>query len=89
MIVLVSYDLKNPDRDYQSLYTAIKNCSITWWHYLESVWLIRTELSPKDVFEKIHCSMDNNDSLLITVFNEEMYSGWLPSKAWEWIQNNK
>lgn len=89
MIIFISYDLKKPDRDYKSLYTAIKNCGSTWWHYLESVWLINTDLAPNEVFDKIHSSMDNNDSLLISEFNADNYSGWLPSNAWEWIKNNK
>lgn len=88
MIVLISYDLKSPDKNYESLYEAIKNCSSTWWHYLDSMWLIKTSLSTEEVFDRIHPSMDSNDLLLITEFSGK-YSGWLPSKAWEWIRNNR
>ena len=88
MILLISYDLKTPDKNYESLYEAIKNCSTTWWHYLDSMWLIKTSLSPDEVFNKIHESMDQNDYLFITELLGG-YSGWLPSKAWEWIRLNK
>ena len=88
MILLISYDLKSPDKDYESLYKAIKNSGSTWWHYLESMWLVKTTNSPKEVFDIIHPSMDKDDSLFITELSDNYY-GWLPTKAWEWIRNNK
>lgn len=44
MLYLISYDLKEREtgKDYTPLYDAIKSCSSQWWHYLESVWIIKT-----------------------------------------------
>ena len=44
----ISYDLKKPDRDYSGLYEAIKSFE-SWWHYLESTWIIKTEKTPKEI----------------------------------------
>ena len=38
---IVSYDLKNPGRDYTALYDAIKSIG-EWQHPLESVWIVAT-----------------------------------------------
>ena len=41
----INYDLKAPNRKYDSLYAEIKNCQ-RWWHYLESTWIIITTETP-------------------------------------------
>lgn len=88
MIVLVTYDLKQPDRNYDALYAAIKQSGTVWWHYLESVWLIRTEMTPAQCFDRIHPNMDENDSLFIVDISHKPHQGWLPKDAWEWIKTN-
>lgn len=89
MILLISYDLKQPDRDYNSLYDAIKNAGTNWWHYLESVWIINTNLSVDDCSNLLHGNMDPNDTLFVVDITGQKYQGWLPSKAWEWFTSNR
>ena len=86
MLILISYDLKQPDRDYATLYEAIKSTSNAWWHYLESVWLVDTQLEPEDCYRIIRTTIDENDSLFIVDITGQKNQGWLPSKAWEWIK---
>lgn len=88
MLVLITYDLKQPDRDYATLYESIKQCGSVWWHYLDSVWIIRTDLSPAQCFERVHPNMDNNDYLFIVDITQRSRQGWLPTDAWEWIKTN-
>ncbi len=89
MIFLVTYDLKQPDRDYTSLFEAIKQCSSAWWHYLESVWIIDTTLDLSSCYDIIKPSMDENDYLFIIQLTSKNYQGWLPSKAWDWLKQHK
>ncbi len=88
MLYLITYDLVKPKQDYDNLYEAIKQSSSKWWHYLDSTWLIVTELSIDDCVKKIHATMDDNDKLLIVDITRTKYNGWLPKKAWEWISAN-
>ena len=88
MLLLITYDLKQPDRDYTTLYESIKQCSSVWWHYLESVWIIRTEMTANQCFDKIHPNMDNNDYIFIVDISHQTRQGWLPKDAWEWIKSN-
>ncbi len=88
MILLISYDLKQPDRNYESLYDTIKQCGTKWWHYLESVWLIKTDLTPQLCFERLHRKIDENDYLFIVDISRKSHEGWLPKSAWEWIKDN-
>ena len=87
MLVLISYDLKQPDRDYTSLYDAIKQLGKAWWHYLESVWIVDTTQDPEACYNLIKPTIDDNDSLFIVEITRMKNQGWLPSKAWEWIKN--
>ena len=86
MILLISYDLSKPDRDYKGLYGAIKKAS-GWWHYLESTWLISTKGTADDWYKELKPNIDNDDSLLIVEITGNR-QGWLPKKAWDWIKNN-
>jgi hypothetical protein len=82
----VSYDLKAPNRDYTRLYGELKK-SRHWWHYLESTWLIVTDESPAELWERYAPHIDQNDRLLIIEVRDNV-KGWLTKKAWDWIHSN-
>lgn len=84
MILLITYDLKKPGQSYRDLHEAIKGSGTSWWHYLESTWLIDTGLSAEQVFGRLKPHVDRNDHVFITRIVRP-YQGWLPAKAWEWI----
>ncbi|MEL6216986.1 MAG: hypothetical protein AAFR79_00750 [Pseudomonadota bacterium] len=83
MIYAINYDLKKPDRNYEELHKAIKALG-AWWHYLDSTWLVDTSLSATEVWDRLAPHVDNNDSVLVIGVTRN-YSGWLPQKAWDWI----
>lgn len=90
MLYLISYDLKSADRNYDGLYKAIKGLGRKWWHYLDSTWFIVTDSSINQCSEILRKEIDGNDLLLILdVTNYPEANGWLPSKAWEWLTDNK
>lgn len=89
MLILITYDLKQPDRDYASLYESIKTCGDSWWHYLDSVWLIHSDtLSASQCYDRIRDNIDDNDNLFVVEITGKNRQGWLPSKAWEWIKKH-
>lgn len=85
-VLLVCYDLKKPDRDYTGLYQVLKKAP-AWWHYLESCWLLKTNSSPQQWFDKIQPHIDDDDFILI-IEVQPTYQGLLPQKAWDWIHDN-
>lgn len=82
----INYDLKAPGGNYSGLYEVIKKFGI-WWHYMESTWLISTDETAQGVWERISPHIDQNDNVLIVEVPRN-YSGWLPQKAWDWINQN-
>lgn len=88
MLLLISYDLRTSDKDYTSLYDGIKaNCS-KWWHYMDSVWLVKTQLTPNEFMERLKDKIDKEDRVFIVEITKQQRQGWLPSKAWNWIKEN-
>ncbi len=79
----VSYDLRRPGQDYSKLYEELKKPP-TWWHYLDSTWLISTTETASHLWKRIEPHVDRNDSVLITEVGKDL-AGCLPQDAWNWI----
>ena len=47
--LLITYDLNAPGQKYDDLYQEIKDLGSTWWHYLDSTWVVKTTLTPDQV----------------------------------------
>ncbi len=87
MILLVTYDLKQPVGSYSELFHILKG-EYSWWHYMSSTWMIATDKSAKDFSSELIAHVFTGDRLFVTELTGE-YSGWLPRKAWDWIKRHK
>jgi hypothetical protein len=85
-VFCVSYDLKGINRDYTPLIRALQSKG-KWWHFLESTWLISTDETAVDVWNRIYSTIDKKDVLLIIEVRNNV-NGWLPKEAWDWIREN-
>ncbi|WP_406242296.1 hypothetical protein ACF3M2_18010 [Tissierella carlieri] len=85
---LISYDLKNKDKNYESLYEKIKEISYdnAWWHYLDSTWIIKSDLSLSEITSNLTSTIDKNDCLLV-IEVKNTYNGWLPKDAWDYLRD--
>lgn len=87
MIILISYDLRVPGKNYNALYETIKSAK-TWWHYLESTWIIKTDENIETWNDKLLQHLDENDRLFVVDITNQPHNGWLPQKAWDWLKKN-
>lgn len=62
--LLIGYDLNRAGQNYDGLIEAIKGYG-TWWHHLDSTWLIRTEGTVTAVRDALKIHIDTNDELLV------------------------
>jgi len=85
LVLLITYDLRVPGKNYTGLYDEIKKAGM-WWHHLDSTWLIKTNLTPSQWYNQLNKYIDKNDGLLIIQVTSN-YQGWLPEKAWNWIRD--
>ena len=83
MVLLITYDLRRPGQQYATLYEEIKKAG-TWWHHLESTWIIETELTPRQWYDRLVPHIDSNDNLIVFEITRN-YFGWAPKDAWDWL----
>ena len=84
-VFVISYDLKQPGRDYASLHEAIRAYGI-WWHNLGSTWLIETTASAQQVANYLLPHIDRNDRLLVVKAGDD--AAWtysFPQDARDWM----
>ncbi len=86
MVILITYDLKQPGRDYSTLYEAIKSYG-NWAHPVESVWLVDTIKTPAGIRDHLKKCIDTNDMLLVVQLNLNWASWGLSSSIIEWLKN--
>ncbi len=86
MIYLITYELNNKTKDYSGLYEAIKGYK-TWWHYIDSTWLIKTTEPASNISNKLQPYIDQSlDNLLVVKIDPSDKQGWLSKEAWEWVE---
>jgi hypothetical protein len=85
MIYSINYDLKKPGRNYDGLYTAIKELG-PWWHYLDSTWLTETNVNATAIWQRLAPHVDGNDYVLVIGVTADS-NGQLPKDAWDWINS--
>jgi len=88
MIYTITFDPHKVDAD--ALYSVINSSPYisTWWHYLGSTYLIKSEYSTSTICDYIIQKWPKQ-RFFIAKIDPYQYSGWLPPKAWEWIRNHR
>lgn len=86
--LLIGYDLNKAGQDYSELIAGIKGYG-TWWHHLDSTWLIRTEHSVKEVRNTLKSLIDVNDELLVVdvTGRSAAWTGF-NQKGIDWLQQH-
>ena len=79
----ITYDLRNPGRDYSGLYDAIKSYR-DWRHPMESTWLVSTQQTASQIWEVIGRHIDSNDLVLIIEVKNNKW-GCLTKEVWDWL----
>lgn len=62
-VYLISYDLRAPGRNYDTLYASLK--SVPWAHPLESVWLVETDATAARVHDTLKAALDEGDGIMV------------------------
>ncbi len=83
----ISYDLRQPGRNYQNLYDAIKGLDGSCQHPIESNWFIKSDLNEQSVYDSLRPYIDDNDMLFVVEISDSDRQGWMPRSFWDWIKN--
>lgn len=69
--------------------TAVHNSiktSHSWWHHLKSTWIIVDQRGAEYWSGRLRQHLDEDDKLLVIRADINEIQGWLPEKAWTWLQ---
>lgn len=86
--LLVAYDLNAPGQRYAELTEHLKALG-TWWHHLDSTWLVKTSLRPKQLRDDLRQYLDDGDELLVIDVSGDpaAWTGFKPRGS-EWLKSN-
>jgi len=85
---MIGYDLNKTGQDYTNLITTIKETFETWWHYLDSTWIVVSDLSSTEIRDLLKPHIDTNDELLVAkLTGEGAWIGFI-EKASQWLKAN-
>ena len=85
--VMITYDLVAPGKKYEDLHHAIKSTG-SWWHCLESNWIVVTTLSTTQIRDRLAAHLDTNDKLLVAVLNGTAAWQGFDKNCSEWLTTN-
>ena len=84
-VYLVGYDLNKPGQDYSDLFEAIKSYG-TWWHHLDSTWIIVTDETAVQVRDYLRQYIDDNDELLVVTIGPPAAWYGFTDKGSQWLK---
>ena len=61
---IITYDLDKPNRNYDYLFEAINEIG-SWWHCVESVWIVDTTKSVSTIRDTLKQNLDSGDKLAV------------------------
>lgn len=81
---MITYDLRQPGRDYSTLYSAIKELG-SWGRPAESVWIIQSNAKCSEIRDHLQKFIDYNDVLFVCTIGEDWASYNIPIKVSDWL----
>lgn len=84
---LISYDLMTPGKDYNKLFSAIKELSSTWCRCLYSTWVIKTSYTAVQVRDCLRQYIDSNDKLLVVTLTGDAAWFGIIKECSNWLKN--
>jgi len=85
-LLLITFALRNTDRDYSQFFVALRGNALNWWHFIEQTAVVSTE-HDADAFTRLLLPlMETTDSLLVVKLSPHQFEGWLPKYAWDWFR---
>lgn len=76
---------KKEERDYSPFFAALKGNVTQWWHFIEQTCVVVTEHNIQTLTALLLPYFESTDSLLIVQVAPHEMQGWLPPRAWEWL----
>jgi hypothetical protein len=84
-LLLVTFSLRNPNKDYSQFLVALRGNAQQWWHFIEQSCVVTTHHDVDSLSKALLPHMEKTDSLLVVEITPHQFQGWLPKEAWDWL----
>ena len=86
--LLVGYDLNRPGQNYEELIKFLK-AQTSWWHALDSTWIVVTPKSTAELRDEIKRFIDANDDVLVMDVQGDAWATFgLSKQANDWLRKH-
>ena len=87
--ILIAYDIHRTEGDpYDKLIERIKALG-DWWHHLESTWIVRCALSPREIRDQLKSYIGIEDQLLvIEISGDPVEWAGVNDSGSKWLKDN-
>lgn len=85
-LLIVAYDTPLLRSATAELPAFIKTNARAWWHHLKNMWIIESEHDPNWWSERLQPYVEP-ESLIIMDVSINSAQGFLPERAWTWLNN--
>jgi hypothetical protein len=86
VILLATYDLHNPGRDYDAIVNVLKSAD-SWAHPQGSVWLLDTLKEPSTWRDALRAAGDKNDEYFVTRLAHSWASTNMDTNVVTWLKD--
>jgi hypothetical protein len=88
VILIVTFDLHEPTRDYQKVRLLLQSAD-SWAHPQGSVWFIDTLLDPDEWRDKLKGAADKNDEFFVARLRQHWASSNTDANVTEWLKSDR
>ena len=86
-LLLVTFSLRNLNKDYNSFFVTVRGNVYNWWHFIEQTIVVSTSFDAESFAHLLYPHLETTDSLLVVEIQPHQFQGWLPKAAWDWLWN--
>jgi len=87
MVFQISYELKNSDKSYSDLFTAIENLGSSV-HFLRDAWWVEPNeaITVDTIVDLLRNYMSEGDRIHVIDITNKKTNGWLARTSWDWLK---
>lgn len=87
MILQITYELKDSDRNYSSLFSEIENLGPSI-HFLRDSWWVEVEDGSllDDILPLLRGHINQSDLIHVVDITDQKTNGWLARTSWNWLK---
>lgn len=86
-VLLVTFSLRNPNKDYSQFLVTMRGNALQWLHFIEQTCILTTLHDVQHFADLLYPHIESTDSFIVVRIVPHEYQGFLPKEAWDWLNS--